>query len=196
MNTSSAQIINALQLMMHYIFHRSDTSGVDQFYSNLSPHAPGVVTVGCFKAGEASNVIPDTAKLILTVRYFDPAQGKLMRTRIDALADGQARSFGASASCAWADGYPVTINEPASTRFARETAVALLGATNVHDVENPYLGSEDFSFMLEKVPGSYLMMGNGDSANLHSPTYNFNDLAIAPGAAYWTGLVERFLKAA
>ena len=163
---------------------------------NLSPHATGVVTVGSLKAGEASNVIPDFATLVLTVRYFDPAQGKFMRERIEALAGGQAASFGATAHVDWQEGYPVTINEVASTRFAREAAVALLGAENVHDIEKPYLGSEDFSYMLEQRPGSYLMMGNGDSAGLHNAGYNFNDAAIAPGAAYWTSLVERYLKAA
>ena len=161
-----------------------------------SPHAPCVVTVGCFKAGEVSNVIPGDAKMLVTVRYFDPVLGKLMRQRINGLADGQARSYGATATCDWTDGYPATINEAASTRFARDAAVALLGEANVHDIEKPYLGSEDFSFMLEQRPGSYLMMGNGESANLHNAAYNFNDAAIAPGAAYWTSLVERYLDAA
>ena len=162
----------------------------------VSPHAPAVVTVGSFRAGEVSNVIPGSAKLLVTVRYFDPGLGKAMHQRIEDLADGQARSFGATASCEWTEGYPATINETVSTRFARQAAVALLGAGNVHDIEKPYLGSEDFSFMLEQAPGSYLMMGNGDSAGLHNPGYNFNDAAIAPGAAYWTHLVERFLEAA
>jgi hippurate hydrolase len=86
---------------------------------------------------------------------------------------------------------------PVSTRFARAAAVKLLGDGHVVDIEKPYLGSEDFSFMLGQVPGSYLMMGNGeDCAALHNPTYNFNDDAIAPGAAYWTALTESFLTSA
>jgi hippurate hydrolase len=95
------------------------------------------------------------------------------------------------------NGYPVTVNDAASTRFARETAVRLLGAGQVHDIDKPYLGSEDFSYMLDEAPGSYLMMGNGeDGAALHNPNYNFNDAAIAPGAAYWTALTESYLRSA
>ena len=162
---------------------------------SLSPHAPAVVTVGCLRAGEASNIIPSFATLDITVRSFDAATGALMHARIESLAEGQARSFGATASLEWGTGYPATVNDASSTHFARETAVALLGADKVSDVDKPFLGSEDFSFMLQKVPGSYLIMGNGDSANLHHPAYNFNDAAIGPGAAYWTELVERFLVA-
>ena len=162
---------------------------------NVTPHERAVVTVGCLKAGAACNVIPETAFLDVSLRYFDPEVGAMMRQRIGTLADGQARSFGASAECNWILGYPATINEPASTRIAREVAVDMLGADKVRDIDKPFLGSEDFSFMLQERPGSYLMMGNGDSAPLHNPAYNFNDAAILPGAAYWTELVERYLKA-
>jgi len=164
---------------------------------NVSPHESAVVTVGCLKAGEASNVIPDTAFLDLSVRHLNKDVGALLHRRIEDLARGQAMSFGATAVCQWMNGYPVTVNEPKSTRFARATAAALFGAEHVHDIEKPYLGSEDFSFMLDQAPGSYLMMGNGeDCAPLHNPAYNFNDTAIAPGAAYWTALTESFLKSA
>ena len=164
---------------------------------NVGPHTPAVVTVGCLKAGAVSNVIPDTALLELSVRHLDKETGILLRRRIDELAKGQAASFGASATVVWSNGYPVTVNEAKSTRFARETAISLLGDSNVYQIEKPFLGSEDFSFMLEEVPGSYLMMGNGeDCAPLHNPCYNFNDAAIAPGAAYWTALTESYLKSA
>ncbi len=164
---------------------------------NVSPHDPAVVTVGCLKSGEASNVIPDTAFLDLTVRHFNKQVGDLLHRRIEELAHGQAISFGATATCEWMNGYPVTVTEPKSTRFARATAVALLGEQNVRDIEKPYLGSEDFSYLLDAAPGSFIMMGNGEaSAPLHHPAYNFNDAAIAPGAAYWTALTESFLKSA
>ncbi len=162
---------------------------------NVSPHDPAVITVGCLRSGEASNVIPDTAFLDLTVRHFNKTVGDLLRRRIEELAHGQAASFGATANCVWMNGYPPTVNEPKSSRFAKATAAALLGEANVHDIEKPYLGSEDFSFMLEAAPGAYLMMGNGeDGAALHNPNYNFNDAAIAPGVAYWTALTESYLK--
>ena len=164
---------------------------------NISPHDAAVVTVGCLRSGEASNVIPDTAFLDLTVRHFNPQVGALLHRRIEEIARGQAASFGGSATFKWMNGYPVTVNEVASTTIARDAAVRLLGGGKVREIEKPYLGSEDFSFMLQKVPGSYLMMGNGeDSAPLHHPKYNFNDAAIAPGAAYWTLLTETYLKAA
>ena len=161
---------------------------------NVNPQTPAVITVGCLRAGQASNVIPDTAFLDLSVRHFDKETGALLHRRIEELAKGQALSFGATADVVISNGYPVTVNEPGSTRLARAAAVALLGAAHVRDIDQPYLGSEDFSFMLEKVPGTYLMMGNGDSAALHNPRYNFDDTAIAPGAAYWTSLTETFLN--
>lgn len=163
---------------------------------NVDPLNPAVITVGCLRAGFVCNVIPETAFMDCAIRHFDKATGKLLRSRIDACAQAQAKSFGAKAEVSWIRGYPVTVNEEASTDIARDTAIALLGKGKVKHIARPYLGSEDFAFMLEERPGSYVMLGNGDSAGLHNPEYNFNDDIIPVGAAYWTALAERVLRPA
>ena len=128
------------------------------------------------------------------IRFFDKATGEIIRRRVEALAKGQAESFGGTAEIAWIRGYPPLVNHDKETDIAREAAVELTGEANVFDVPKPYLGSEDFSFMLEEKPGSYLMIGNGDSAGLHNPKYDFNDHVLVPGAAYWSKLVEHYLR--
>jgi hippurate hydrolase len=162
---------------------------------NVDPLNPAVITVGCLKAGAVCNVIPETAFMDVGIRFFDKATGEIIRRRIEELANGQMASFGGSAELNWIRGYPPLVNHDAETDIAREAAVALTGEANVFDVQKPYLGSEDFAFMLEAKPGSYLMIGNGeDSAGLHNPKYDFNDAALVPGAAYWSKLVEHYLR--
>ncbi len=161
---------------------------------NIDPLNPAVVTVGCLKAGAVCNVIPETAFMDIGIRFFDKATGAIIRRRIEELAKGQMASFGGTAELNWVRGYPPLVNHDHETDIAREAAVELTGEANVYDVPKPYLGSEDFSFMLEERPGSYLMIGNGDSAGLHNPKYDFNDKALVPGAAYWSKLVEHYLR--
>ncbi len=162
---------------------------------NIDPLAPAVVTVGCLRAGAVCNVIPETAFMDIGIRFFDKKTGEIMRKRIETLARSQAESFGATAEITWLRGYPAVINNAEETALAKAAAIELVGEDRVFDVPKPYLGSEDFSFMLEQKPGSYLMIGNGESAGLHHPKYDFNDAALVPGAAYWGHLVEHFLKA-
>ncbi|MFO1172186.1 MAG: M20 aminoacylase family protein [Hyphomicrobiaceae bacterium] len=161
---------------------------------NVDPLNPAVITVGCLKAGAVCNVIPETAFMDIGIRFFDKATGAIIRRRIEELAKGQMASFGGTADLNWVRGYPPLVNHDKETDIARAAAVELTGEANVFDVPKPYLGSEDFSFMLEEKPGSYLMIGNGDSAGLHNPKYDFNDKALVPGAAYWSKLVEHYLR--
>ncbi|MEZ5922860.1 MAG: M20 aminoacylase family protein [Hyphomicrobiaceae bacterium] len=161
---------------------------------NVDPLDPAVVTVGCLRAGAVCNVIPETAFMDIGIRFFDKKTGAVIRRRIEDLAKGQMASFGGRADLTWVRGYPPVVNHDAETDIARAAAVELTGEDNVFDVQKPYLGSEDFSFMLEERPGSYLMIGNGDSAGLHNPKYDFNDKALVPGAAYWSKLVEHYLR--
>ena len=110
----------------------------------------------------------------------------------------QADSFGVEARIDWRAGYAVLVNTPAQTAFARKVGLELRGAGGVTLQGPAQSGSEDFAFMLERVPGSYLLIGNGDGASagacmVHNPGYDFNDDNIAIGAAYWTLLAERFL---
>jgi hippurate hydrolase len=165
---------------------------------NVDPQAMAVVTVGALHAGQANNVIPATATLELSVRALDSTVRALLEQRIKVVVAAQADSFGVQARIEWRAGYAVLVNTPEQTAFAREVGLALRGAGGV-TLQGPALsGSEDFAFMLERVPGSYLLIGNGDGDSagacmVHNPGYDFNDDNIAIGAAYWTLLAQRFL---
>ena len=169
---------------------------------NVPPLHMAVITVGAFQAGEANNVIPQTATLKLSVRSLDRAVRQLLNRRIRELVEAQAQSYGCQATVDFQGGYPVLVNTQPETEFARQVALELLGADQVVLQTAPLTGSEDFAFMLEQVPGSYLFIGNGDAASgghgacmVHNPNYDFDDGNIAIGSAYWVRLTERFLSA-
>ena len=165
---------------------------------NVDPLDTAVVTVGALHAGQANNVISALATLELSVRSLNPEVRRLLEQRIKALVAAQAESFGVSADIDWRPGYCVLVNSKSETDFARQVALDLVGSERV-TLQGPALtGSEDFAFILEKIPGSYLLIGNGDGDSagacmVHNPGYDFNDDNIATGAAYWVALVERFL---
>ena len=164
---------------------------------NVDPLQTAVVTVGALNAGQANNVIPASATLELSVRALDRDVRLLVERRIKALAATHAESFDVTAHVDWRSGYAVLVNTPEETAFAREVAIDLLGADAVTLQGPPLTASEDFAFMLERVPGSYLFIGNGDGPGtcmVHNPGYDFNDDNIAVGSAYWVRLVERFLQ--
>ncbi|MDE2416383.1 MAG: amidohydrolase [Burkholderiales bacterium] len=167
---------------------------------NVPPLQMAVITVGAFQSGVANNVIPQTATLKLSVRALDRGVRSLLRSRIVELVEAQAQSYGVAARVEFLPGYPVLVNTPAETALAREVAVNLVGADNVVLQTEPLTGSEDFAYMLEKVPGSYLFIGNGNAASgghgacmVHNPNYDFEDRNIPVGAAFWVQLTERFL---
>jgi hippurate hydrolase len=169
---------------------------------NIDPLHAAVVTVGALHAGKANNVIPASATLELSVRALDRGVRATLEQRIKALIAAQAESFGVTARIDWKPGYAVLVNTPAETAFAREVATALVGAEQVTLQGPPLTGSEDFAFMLERVPGSYVLIGNGTGQNkgeggcmVHNPGYDFNDHNIGVGSAYWVLLTERFLAA-
>jgi hippurate hydrolase len=168
---------------------------------NVDPLQPAVVTVGALHAGKANNVIPASATLEVSVRALDRETRKILETRLREVVDLQARSYGVQAEIAWRPGYCVLVNTAAETEFARGVAVELLGAERVTPQGQPLTGSEDFAFMLERVPGSYVLIGNdgpdaGIPCMVHNPGYDFNDRNIAVGSAYWVLLAERFLREA
>ncbi len=165
---------------------------------NVDPLDTAVVTVGALHAGQANNVIPALATLELSVRSLNPEVRRLLEQRIKALVAAQAESFGVSVDIDWRHGYCVLVNSKAETDFARQVALDLVGSERVTLQGSALTGSEDFAFMLEKIPGSYLLIGNGDGDSagacmVHNPGYDFNDDNIATGAAYWVAVVERFL---
>ncbi|MFN5177636.1 M20 aminoacylase family protein [Limnohabitans sp.] len=167
---------------------------------NVDPQETAVITVGAFNAGIANNVIPQQAVLNLSVRALNPQVRELLEKRIDQLAQAQAQSYGVRAHVDYKRGYPVLVNHARETDFAGDVAEELLGSERVTRQGKALTGSEDFAFFLEKVPGSYLLIGNGDGAGdghgacmVHNPGYDFHDGNIAIGSAFWALLVQRYL---
>ena len=165
---------------------------------NVDPLHTAVVTVGALHAGQANNVIPELATMELSVRALDPQVRLLLEQRIKALVTAQAESYGVTAEIDWRKGYCVLVNAVKETDFARQVAIDLVGAERVTLQGQALTGSEDFAFMLEQIPGSYLLIGNGDGDSagacmVHNPGYDFNDENIATGADYWKALVKACL---
>lgn len=167
---------------------------------NIDPLQAAVVTVGALHSGSANNVIPAQATLEISVRALDREVRSTIERRIQALVAAQAESLGVQAQIDWRPGYAVLVNTPAETAFARDVATELVGAKRVTLQGPPLTGSEDFAFMLERVPGSYVLIGNGTDGSpgaggcmVHNPGYDFNDDNVATGSAYWVLLAERFL---
>jgi len=161
---------------------------------NVDPQDMAVVTVGSIHGGSASNVIPESVELKLTMRAFSETVRQQLQERIPALARAQAESFGAQADVNYRLGFPALINHREQTAFARKVALEAFGEGRIVQNFRPRTASEDFAFMLQAQPGSYLFVGNGDSAPLHSAHYDFDDAIIAPAARYWVRLVETFLS--
>ncbi|MCS4296256.1 hippurate hydrolase [Comamonas sp. BIGb0152] len=171
---------------------------------NIDPLHMAVVTVGAFQAGSANNVIPQTATLKLSVRALDRGVRDTLERRITELVQLQASSYGVHATVDYQRLFPVLVNTCAETAFARQVATELVGAERVELQASALACSEDFSFMLEHVPGCYLLIGNGDGSKtegngghgacmLHNANYDFNDQNLPIGAAYWILLTQRFL---
>jgi hippurate hydrolase len=165
---------------------------------NVPPLDMAIVTVGAIHSGDAPNVIPQTAQMKLSVRALRPEVRDLLQERITALVHAQASAYGATARIDYQRRYPVLVNDDAMTAFAQDVARNWLGEEGLIGDMAPLTGSEDFSFLLERCAGSYLIIGNGDGEGgcmVHNPGYDFNDDCLATGAAYWVQLTERFLGA-
>jgi hippurate hydrolase len=165
---------------------------------NVDPRETAVVTVGELHAGTANNVIPEEARLELSVRALAPAVRQQLRERIEELVTLQAASYKVRASVAWREGYAVLVNSAAETALAARIAQELFGAERVTLDAPPLTASEDFAFMLQRVPGCYFLVGNGGggtagACEVHNPGYDFNDAILAPAAAFWVRLVESYL---
>jgi hippurate hydrolase len=164
---------------------------------NIDPMQAAVVTVGAIHAGVANNVIPQSAQLELSVRALDREVRVRLEQRIKALVHAQAESYGVKAEVNYKRGYAVLVNTTAETEFARKVGVELMGESGIIRNGPALTGSEDFAFMLEKLPGSYLFIGNGageGSCMVHNPSYDFDDNNIPIGAAYWACLAENYLR--
>ena len=152
-----------------------------------------VVSVTKFHAGDAYNVIPQQAQFAGTIRTLRNEVGERSRERMREICEGIAAACGATVDIDIDVNYPVTRNDPEETVFATGIAREVAGEPNVKTGINPVMGGEDFSYMLEARPGAFIFVGNGESANLHNPAYDFNDEVIPHGVSYWVKLTETAL---
>jgi hippurate hydrolase len=166
---------------------------------NTDPLQPIVITVGALNAGHANNVIPDMATLEIGVRTLDPNVRIETQRRIKAMTQAHSESFNVQASVNWREGYAVLVNDPHATELAATVATEHFGADQVNPNGPALTASEDFAFMLEKVPGCYFFIGNGADGEpgacmVHNPAYDFNDQNIEVGAKFWIALTQKFLS--
>jgi hippurate hydrolase len=173
-----AQIVNALQSIVA---------------RNVDPLQSAVVSICMFQAGHTDNVIPQHARLRGTARSLTPEVRDLLQARITDVVESTARLYGAHAKITYHRGYPVLMNHERQTEFAADVAREIAGGDKVDTDLPPVMGAEDFSYMLEERPGAFIFVGNGESAGLHHPAYDFNDAIIPAGTSYWVRLAETAL---
>jgi hippurate hydrolase len=174
-----AQVISALQSIVS---------------RTVDPLESAVISICEFHAGNARNVIPQTAELRGTIRTLTEEVRSLVEKRVREVVAGVAQMTGAKIDLVYERGYPVTVNHPVQTEMATRVAQEVGGEGAVGDTP-PMMGAEDFAYMLEARPGAFIFCGNGNTAGLHHPAYNFNDEAIVYGTSYWIKLVENSLAA-
>jgi amidohydrolase len=160
---------------------------------NVDPLESAVISICMFQSGHTDNVIPQHAVLRGTARSLTPDVRELLHKRIGEVVEGTARMYGASAKVTYTNGYPVVVNHERQTAFAADVAREIAGRDKVDIDVPPVMGAEDFAFMLAERPGAFIFVGNGDSAGLHHPAYDFNDEAIPVGTSYWVRLAETAL---
>ncbi|WP_010141433.1 amidohydrolase, partial [Oceanicola sp. S124] len=160
---------------------------------NADPVEQIVVSVTSFESSsKAFNVIPAKVTLRGTIRTMSRESRALGEERVKAIVPSVAAAFGASAEMTWLPGYPAMVNTPEQTEFAAEVARSVSGDCAEAEIT---MGGEDFAYMLEERPGAYILVGNGDSADVHNPEYNFNDDAIPAGCSWWAEIVEKRMPA-
>jgi hippurate hydrolase len=173
---------------------------------NKSPIDAAALSITQIHAGSATNVIPDEARLIGTVRTFNPEVLDLIETRMHTITEHTAQAFDATADFRFQRNYPALVNHAKETALAVEVMQSIVGADNVNTQVEPTMGAEDFAYMLEAKPGCYVFIGNGEGdhraaghglgpCNLHNPSYDFNDDLLPIGATYLVRLAERYLRA-
>ena len=164
---------------------------------NIDPTQTAIVTIGSLNSGMASNVIPESASMGLSVRSFNPEVRDRLQERITDLVTQHVHGYGGSVEINYERGCPVLVNSVTETAFALQVASELVGAEHTVSPFGPVTGSEDFAYYLQHRPGCFLRLGNGESsAMVHNARYDFNDQNLTVGAAYWTRLAERFLAPA
>ncbi|HEY4200991.1 MAG TPA: M20 aminoacylase family protein [Devosiaceae bacterium] len=157
---------------------------------NVDPQRSAVLSVTMVQAGDAFNVIPRTVRLVGTIRTHNEELRTMMEKRLREVTANICAAFNATADVNVRRGYPVTVNAPAETEFAARVAAEVAGLDKVETNADASMGGEDFSYMLEARPGAYIFLGNGDTSDLHTDTYDFNDDVIPLGTSYWVRLAE------
>lgn len=157
---------------------------------NLGGLDTAVISVGEFASGTASNIVPDTAYISGTVRTFDKDVQSKIAARMKAICEGIATSYDVAVDLEFEYGYPTTVNDADKAALAAEIAKSVVGDTHVDADTKPIFPAEDFAYMLEERPGAYLFLGQGDSAPVHHPDYDFNDEIAPIGASFFARLVE------
>ena len=160
---------------------------------NSNPKETLVITVASFQSGKANNVIPKTAKLNGTIRYYNEEVGKMAKKRFYDVISSTSAAFGARSVITFKKGYPATVNHKKQSEFAYSVAQKVNGI-NSSNIQNPMMGSEDFSYFLKEVPGAFAWIGNGNSASLHNPKYDFDDNILCTGASFLATLAEEYLN--
>ncbi|MDX2482511.1 MAG: M20 aminoacylase family protein [Pseudodonghicola sp.] len=160
---------------------------------SIDPFEASVVSLCTIEGGNAFNVIPQEIKITGTVRTLRQEVRDHIESSLGTLVSSVAAGFGCVGRLEYSRNYPVTVNHEAETELAVQAARAVVGEENVFTDMPPTLGGEDFSFMLNEVPGAMINVGNGPSAQLHNPAYDFNDEVIGWGCSYWTELVRQRL---
>ena len=174
-----AQIVNQLQSIVA---------------RNVDPLEAAVVSICMFQAGHTDNVIPQHATLRGTARSLSAEVRALLQKRVREVVEGTAALYGAKAEITYSTGYPVVVNHKRQTSLAAAVAEDIVGHDKVDTDVAPVMGAEDFAFMLQERPGAFIFVGNGDSAGLHHPAYDFNDEVIPIGTSYWVRLAETALR--
>jgi amidohydrolase len=180
---AAAHIVTALQSVV--------ARGVD-------PLDSAVLTVGAIHAGSATNIIPDSAELRGTLRSFKPETRAALRDRLRQVSESVAHGLGCGAEVALTELYPVTMNDPAMTRFVREVAEDVVGAGHVVEGK-PVMGGEDFSYFLQKVPGAFVFLGSSNEAKglchpHHSPLFDFDEACLPIGVELLARIAMRYLE--
>ena len=171
---------------------------------NVNPIDPAVLSLTQIHSGSATNVIPDDAQMIGTVRTFSNATLDLIESRMKAIAEHTAHAFDAELDFQFKRNYPPLINHAKETQFAISVMRDVVGEDMVNTAVEATMGAEDFAYMLQSKPGCYVFLGNGEGdhrtqghglgpCNLHNPSYDFNDDLLPIGANFWVQLVQRYL---
>jgi amidohydrolase len=164
----------------------------------VDPLESAVVSITSIHAGEAYNIIPDKVEMRMTFRTLSDAVAEQIAKELRRICEGvaSANNMRVDVIPSATKAYPVTFNHDAETDLAIAAMSAVVGRENVDDKIKPTMGAEDFAFMLKRLPGAYVFMGNGDSAPVHHPAYDFNDEAIPYGVAFWAEIARRALSPA